>query len=511
MELVSFYPDEDFRNYYESLVGENPSDLEDRIAIISELAHNQHSVGVNEQWSFFDENLRRAKKEWKNVPTEDNEEEVKKWSALTRMAADEKDRVLDYFARLAEKFSDNSPIIKTYENTENLGEATFFSDAEELSLEWLNNRKYGIGGSSVSEAAGISWRSNPGNVKLMTDDEIHRQWLKISADKATKALHDSHADSGVLARGHQWERALVEYAAWWMKDEETKVATTKYTWKGKNDNAPQIINVDGLIIDETDTPVGIVECKTASREFNWRYGVPINYRMQVLWYLDATGLDYAYIVVRFDSGKISVFKIHADDPVDEKIYNKDISEIRYLVAEKWEEYAKYRDNPEKLWDAYEPLKKDDLEIGDDKKDDSHPFVWVEITPQAPYHWLDEHFTCPVMGTYLVIDNGGDIIDSGDYIFPHDEVILGPINKDNDKSYKEVKLSDFLDDIAAIQERVCDEDNSSCSIVAADSYTWDILDQGDISSTNFSALFRKEWKLPGATDSEMVHLLKSKFS
>lgn len=223
-----------------------------------------------------------------------------------------KDEVSNAAARvawhIAEEYGD-----LTHYHGDRLGTATVVDDVTEGSAEWLNLRKTGIGGSSLSKILGVSYRSTPGRPQFVGVDDNNADIDALLKDKVSPATRGNDHTNGILFRGHCWEPAALVVAR---ERLGINVGVSKATWRGGRDDVAQIINVDGLILDDDNNPIGIVECKTSSRTWTWEKGVPLSYRIQVLWYLAACGFDKAAVVVRFDSGTFDTFTIHADDTLD---------------------------------------------------------------------------------------------------------------------------------------------------------------------------------------------------
>ena len=198
---------------------------------------------------------------------------------------------------------------------DSLGNAIAIADTEDGSVEWMNMRNTGIGGSEMLAAMGLKdYVKKDGSIsKLNAKDKA--QWVSdISAEKAKTFTEEDVADenSGAAARGHAWEPALL--AKYQKDNDDVLVAVGKKTWKGQYDF--QTINVDGIILNkDTKELEGIVECKNSDKPEKWENGVPVGYKAQVLDYMDATGAKYCDLVARVD-GQITTYRIHKDEPMD---------------------------------------------------------------------------------------------------------------------------------------------------------------------------------------------------
>lgn len=226
-----------------------------------------------------------------------------------------------------------------------LGKAKKIGEVEELSLAWHNLRRRGIGGSSLSESLGFHWKSRPGDPVWMKKSELIHHWKEMGVQKSTEVVEAYNPDHGVLYRGHQWEPSLItRYAI----ERNVRVAMSKATWQGHNEL--QIINVDGIILDNNGNPEGLLECKTSSRDWTWQWGVPLHYRAQVLWYLNATGFKYADVIVKFDSGYIEVHRINADETIDGSNRTEQVTAYFDELYDNWDTYIQpLKDDPKKAW------------------------------------------------------------------------------------------------------------------------------------------------------------------
>ena len=287
----------------------------------------------------------QADKDWKDATKYSRDDAtIMSKAALVREHRKAKDAVADQAAILACQAAENSGILIEY-TEKTLGKATQIGDVEELSADWHRLRQGGIGGSTVSKVLGFHWKSHCGYPVYYNKAEQQDIITGLALEKMATVGEVHNPTSGVLFRGHQWEPALLALFA---KQYAKNVAVSKATWRG---GIPyQVVNVDGIILDDEGNPEGLVECKTSSREWTWRWGVPVGYRAQVLWYLNATGLDYAYVVVRFDSGSFDFFRINADDTIDGTDKTKTITEYLDDLDQAWVDINRYREYPLDLWD-----------------------------------------------------------------------------------------------------------------------------------------------------------------
>ena len=300
----------------------------------------------------FDEEIKQAHNNWENIDAEWKESlkddssnfRVMNLASKVRLSRERKDLIFDKAAEFASDISEELNIIEEYDE-DTLGKATKIGEVEELSIDWHNLRREGIGGSSLSECLGFHWKSRPGDPVWMRKNELIDHWKEMAIQKSTEVIEVDNPDHGVLYRGHQWEPSLItRYAI----ENKKRVAMSKATWRG--DHEFQVINVDGIILDDNGNPEGLLECKTSSREWTWQWGVPLHYRAQVLWYLNATGFKYADVIVKFDSGYIEVFRINHDETIDGTNRTKPVIDYILDLEDKWDTYIQpIKDNPKLAW------------------------------------------------------------------------------------------------------------------------------------------------------------------
>lgn len=195
----------------------------------------------------------------------------------------------DDMAELAADLSDEQ-MYSGEDSSEFLGKARREVQFTSGSVEWLNHRNTGIGGSDVNRIAG-----EPDWAKA----EVAREKLSTFTDEDEQDVTDWR---GLLGRGNAYENLIAKDfidRSEEVTGEEMEVLLNKHSYRGEHEW--QVINVDGLIRREGEGPHAILECKTSSRRKDWEDGeIPIGYRAQVLHYLNTTGYEKAYIGVCFD-------------------------------------------------------------------------------------------------------------------------------------------------------------------------------------------------------------------
>ena len=311
--------------------------------MITKISNHNVAVASHKDWEKID-------KEWKDALKSDSydREYILSISSRLRSYYTMKSLIHDAISEAALKMSENVNVIEDW-NEDHLGEAKKLAEVKELSPEWHELRKLGIGGSAISKVLGMHWKSSKGRIVKTPKKEYNESIVDFAISKMpgySEPIQDvDDLNYGVLNRGHYWEPAMVAY---YSIMEGKRVAVSKSTWVGKS-SSYQIINVDGIILGEDGIPEGIIECKTSSRQWTWDLGVPVNYRAQVLWYLNATGLDYAEVVVKFDSGGIDVIRINSDETIDGTSETRKIEDYREEIDDVWERISGIVEHPDSVW------------------------------------------------------------------------------------------------------------------------------------------------------------------
>lgn len=243
----------------------------------------------------------------------------------------------DALAADLDQWMGTDPLFHEYAAT-SLGTATELSHVEEGSVDWLNLRKQGLGGSQILAASGYELGAN-GKLKKMSEKERAYALADLMEDKATPAVDADVAPtgSGAAWRGHVWERALL---AQYQKDNpDVVVSTGKATWKGTREH--EVINVDGIALDADGTPTHLIECKNSDAAHKWENGVPFEYRAQQLYYLEATGLPFSDVIARVD-GKTQVHRIMRGESIDGTEGGVTIADLTDDLTETWSKVTEFK-------------------------------------------------------------------------------------------------------------------------------------------------------------------------
>lgn len=232
----------------------------------------------------------------------------------------------DQTAMLVEAHLQSPHYSPLYENRDwdQVGTAVMVTTHEPNTREWLEARYDSVGGSDVANLV-VMDHADPDSImywdrKAMESTEKSKLQLPTDEEVAKRSHLSFESRGGALYRGTMWEdRSRDQF----VKDHpDLKVYNTKHQYA--NSRRPwQQVNFDGLLSDRADgVPNGILELKTSNDPDKWTAGPPLNYRAQVLYYLNATGLDYAKIGVNLNDGEFRYYTLHRNDAVAPGKYDK---------------------------------------------------------------------------------------------------------------------------------------------------------------------------------------------
>lgn len=226
---------------------------------------------------------------------------------------------------------------KELEDTSRVGHAVAKTAYDPGTPEWLRERFDSVGGSDVGCLVTMDF----------TDEDKVMYWDRKSLEKveASKLAPPSDEDiekqawlssgskRGPLYRGSVWEDRSRD------KFVEDNPQYTVYNTKSQyyNPDRPwQQVNFDGILSDREDgQPNGILELKTGNDAEKWENGVPLSYRAQVLYYLNATKLDYAVVGATINDGEHKYFRLNRNDPVAPGKYDGSMEDYIAERVEPW--------------------------------------------------------------------------------------------------------------------------------------------------------------------------------
>ncbi len=118
---------------------------------------------------------------------------------------------------------------------------------------------------------------------------------------------------GPLYRGTVWEERIRNIYAEAHPEYRVFSAEAQYLVP---ERPWQMVNLDGVIAEASSgVPKGILEIKTGGLSSKWEKGIPLSYRGQMLYYLNACGLEFAEVRALVNDSEVHEFRLYADDEV----------------------------------------------------------------------------------------------------------------------------------------------------------------------------------------------------
>lgn len=192
-------------------------------------------------------------------------------------------------------------------------EATSYEHSD---IRWHQSRFNSIGGSDIGVLAVedfVPEEEKKGYEKVALKRLEEGKLKMISEEDAKKSIHTSETSrAGALYRGTMWEdRIRDEFAK---RHPELTVYKTKAQYQVPGQEWYKV-NFDGVLAAKGGAPSGILEIKTGGDPKTWERGIPAAYRAQTLYYLNATGLKTAKVVVMLNDSDYREYDLSADDEV----------------------------------------------------------------------------------------------------------------------------------------------------------------------------------------------------
>lgn len=203
------------------------------------------------------------------------------------------------------------------DETEPVGAALPATQYPQSDPRWFTQRFDSIGGSDVGA---LVLQDYVPEEELTNFDKLYIS--KVEKSKVVPLTQEEIAKrtnvqdptrKGPLYRGTIWEDYIRDGYA------EDHPELTVYDTKGQyfgNGDTRQRVNFDGILSDREDKkPNGILEIKTGGVPETWEDGIPVTYRAQTLYYLHATGFDFADVRVVINDGDVRDYRLNRDDDV----------------------------------------------------------------------------------------------------------------------------------------------------------------------------------------------------
>lgn len=195
-----------------------------------------------------------------------------------------------------------------------------FVNTEKLSnKEWLEKRRFGIGGSDIAAICGLSkWRR-----------PIH-VYLEKLGEKPDEELGEA-AEWGTRLEPLIAEKFAQCHPGWAITEKKVIYNHPVHKWA--------LGNLDRMIVCPSRGR-GILEIKTASEYLkkDWDDGqIPDYYFVQLQWYMFVTGLEWGYFGTLIGGNKYREYEVFRDDEL--------IDQLQRLAEDFWESHVKKKQSP----------------------------------------------------------------------------------------------------------------------------------------------------------------------
>lgn len=197
-----------------------------------------------------------------------------------------------------------------------LGGAVEATAYDQNDARWYTTRYDTVGGSDLGALAVKDFEENPVGLDAYSIKKVEASKI-YPPDSSRISLTSDRTDAvrrGALYRGTVWEdRIRDKFATDYADQYKVYVPRGQYQVEGKDWYR---VNFDGILSDREDgEPNGVLEIKTGGEPSTWADGIPTKYRAQTLYYLNATGYEYAYVRVLLNDNEVRDYKLSADDEV----------------------------------------------------------------------------------------------------------------------------------------------------------------------------------------------------
>lgn len=189
---------------------------------------------------------------------------------------------------------------------------------------WLKARTLGIGGSDIGTICGVNKYSSPRALFFKKTGQYENAEFAEFSEASKERMHF----------GHKLEPIVADE---FIRREEKKVVICPATLAHK-DYPWALANVDRVIVDDDENPIGILEIKTADARLlkDWEEGdLPHSYLYQLQWYLFVTNLKYGAIAALIGGNRYIMYEVYRDDslvndvmvPAADKFWNTNVREL----------------------------------------------------------------------------------------------------------------------------------------------------------------------------------------
>ena len=179
---------------------------------------------------------------------------------------------------------------------------------EEDEAEWLSARTKGIGGSDIGAICGVSPFTSARQIYFSKTGQFEEA-LKPGA-AAAERMHFGHLLEPIVADEFAKRELTADKgrAGWYLCELNATVCMKGNTWMRAN--------VDRLIMDGSNKPVGILECKTTSEYNNeeWESGdILLSYVYQLNWYMYILDIKWGAFACLVGGNKFYYYEVYRND------------------------------------------------------------------------------------------------------------------------------------------------------------------------------------------------------
>lgn len=173
---------------------------------------------------------------------------------------------------------------------------------DEDEAQWLANRTRGIGGSEIGTICGVNKYSSARLLYFKKTGQFEDSESFNFNDAARERMHF----------GHKLEPLVADE---FMARTGKKVVICPATLRHK-DYPWMLANIDRVIVDENEVPVGLLEVKTADARLlkDWEDGeIPMSYIYQLNWYLMITDMQYGAFAALIGGNRFVMIEVYRND------------------------------------------------------------------------------------------------------------------------------------------------------------------------------------------------------
>ncbi|MGL5749300.1 MAG: YqaJ viral recombinase family protein [Paraclostridium sp.] len=210
--------------------------------------------------------------------------------------------------------------------------------------EWIERRRYGIGGSDAAAVVNMNPYNSVTNLYL---EKVHNNF-GVDIDFNILKSNLENKDLNLDEKSYRMElgNKLKDFVAreFYLKTNKKLVRVNGIL---RNDKYPfAIANIDRYVCGER----AILMCKTTNiyNKKEWQYQVPIHYQIQCYHYMAVTGVTKCYVAVLVANDELIIHEVEKDEEAidyvmseEEKFWKDYVMGDKILLPDGSEEYSNY--------------------------------------------------------------------------------------------------------------------------------------------------------------------------